>query len=102
MKASFDRLMRILSGRVARNIYFWIWMVYMRLEYQYTSLKVALTAWLFALLALLFYGNNLGLIPRFFAKKKYVKYLLSYTALTFVVAVLYTGTLKGIAHYYPD
>lgn len=102
MKASYHILMRALSGRIARNIYFWCWMISMRLEYAYTPLKVALTALLFALLAALFYGNNLWLMPRLLARKKYLHYLLAYAALVLAVALLYTGTLKAVAHYFPD
>lgn len=102
-KAPFHRLMRILSGRLARNIYFWSLMVYMRLEVRpITPLKAWLSLWLFGLLALLFYSNNLLLIPRLLARKKYLHYLLSYAALVLVVSLLYTGTLKVVLHYHPD
>lgn len=94
--------MQAVSGRLARNIYFWCWMIYMRLEYSYTPLKVALTALLFGLLALLFYGNNLLLIPRLLAKRKYARYLLFYALLVLIVALFYTATLKAVAHFRPD
>lgn len=74
----------------------------MRIDYQYTPLKVIFTGILFSMLALLFYTNNLLLIPRFLSKRRYKEYMLLYAGLVLVVTLLFTGTLKYIAHHCPD
>lgn len=102
MSAQAEKLIRILTGRFARNVYFWAWMVYMRWEYDYTPFKILLTGILFFLIAILFYTNNLLLLPRLISKRKYLAYFLSYTALAAIVATLYTGTLKYVLHFHPE
>ena len=85
-----------------RNIYFWIALISTRLAYANTSLKVTLTAIIFALLGLLFYTNNLLLVPKLLAKKKYKLYFVLYAVLVLIVALLYTWTLKWTIHNHPD
>ena len=87
---------------MCRNIYFWIVLISTRLDYSHTPLKVRLTAIIFSLLALLFYTNNLLLVPKLLAKKKYGLYFGLYAILVLIVALLYTFTLKWTIHNYPD
>ncbi len=60
----------ILGGRIARNVYFWALLIYTRAEFSYTLTQAAFTGILFGLLGVLFYVNNLVLVPKYLAKKK--------------------------------
>lgn len=102
MSGFYQSVMRFATGRVARNIYFWLLLIYTRLEFNYTPLKVLFTAILFALLMLLFYGNNLFLLPQLLSRKKYKAYWLSYSVLTFIVSLAYTWAIKWMIHHYPE
>jgi two-component system LytT family sensor kinase len=102
VKSFSQSLLKAAGSRLAVNIYFWLVFLLMRADYAYTPLKATLTIVLYALLAMLFYTNNLLLVPRLLAKRKYQSYLGLYTLLVFVVASLYTGVLKWTMHYHPD
>jgi two-component system LytT family sensor kinase len=100
MQWSASRLASLLSGRMARNIYFWLILTYTRLDFEYTLTQVCFTIILFALLAALFYTNNLRLIPRFLSTKAYGKYVRYYLLLCLAVALGYITTIKLMLAYF--
>jgi LytS/YehU family sensor histidine kinase len=102
VKTAFQTLLDVAGGRVARNIYFWIILIWTRMDFAYTPLQAVLTGILFVLLAVLFYVNNLLLLPRILARKQRLKYVISYSVLVFVVAALYTWSLKWTMFHHPE
>lgn len=96
-----EKLVNALTGRVARNIYFWLLLISTRFEFAYNGARLIVTTVLFILLAALFYGNNLLLVPRFLRTKRYAQYLFSWSALTLVIAALYVTVLKAMLVAHP-
>lgn len=96
-----EKIRNILAGRVARNVYFWIILIYTRAEFSYTLVQAAFTAMQFTLLAILFYTNNITLIPVFLSRKKYTRYFIYYTLLCLTVSLAYVTTLKAALLYSP-
>jgi two-component system, LytTR family, sensor kinase len=92
----------ILAGRVARNVYFWLLLISTRLDFDNNPTTISITGLLFLLLAILFYINNLLLIPRLLQRKKYGKYLAGYGVLSLLVSFLYTCVLKAMLVAHPD
>ena len=101
MKQFLQKLWDVLGGRVARNIYFWAFMLYSRFDYKYTGWQLFFTIVLFGLLAVMAYGNNFVLVPRLLARKKYVIYWVSYIAFVLLNSMLFLYTLKLMLHYFP-
>jgi len=96
------KLANILGGRVARNVYFWLLLISTRLDFDNNGITLAITVLLFLLLAILFYVNNLLLIPRLLQRKKYAQYLAGYGVLSLLVSFLYTYVLKAMLVAHPD
>lgn len=96
-----------LSGRLARNIYFWICIglfiyllnmqahAYNRSVYNIFKLITTL------LLILLSYINNLILVPRLLARKKRLWYFLSAAILVLLVSTAYVLLFKLMHLHYP-
>lgn len=101
MHPFINRALAILSSRIARNIYFWIWMISSRADYKFTTPELFFTGIIFALFATLFYTNNLFLVPRFLPAKKYKAYLVWYSMLVLVVSFAYISTYKTMLHFFP-
>ena len=102
LKTIMQHLPAIAGGRVARNIYFWIFVIYSRFDLNDTRPQAFFTAILFALLIILSYTNTLVLAPRLLAKRKNWAYLFLAAALCFVIAFCYVFVLKLMLHYYPS
>lgn len=100
--ALMGKLANILGGRVARNVYFWLLLLSTRLDFDNNATTIAITGLLFLLLAILFYVNNLLLIPRLLQRKKYGEYIAGYGALTLLISFLYTCVLKAMLVAHPD
>lgn len=96
------KLANILGGRVARNVYFWLLLISTRLDFDNNTTTLAITGLLFLLLAILFYVNNLLLIPRLLQRKKFGKYLVGYGVLSLVVSFVYVCVLKAMLVTHPD
>jgi two-component system, LytTR family, sensor kinase len=101
MQKQLGKIAAVLSGRIARNIYFWAMLAYTRSDFNYTPAQVGYTAVLFLLLAILLYTNNLLLIPRYLSRKRYTAYLLRYIPLTLAISAAYIGTLKLALSCFP-
>jgi len=99
---SLRKLRAILGGRVARNVYFWALLIYTRFEFKYTWVMAGFTAVIFGWLMVLFYVNNLLLIPKYLSRRKYNRYFLWYTALTAAVTLGYLATIKIMIAWYPQ
>lgn len=104
MIKSFSRrgILKVLSGRLARNIYLWIMLIWVRSDYQYSDSELLFTTLIYTILALLFYANNLVLIPRFLATKRYLRYFAGYLGLVAGTSFLYVLTYKFMLSFYPD
>lgn len=98
----------ILSGRVARNVYFWIgtaiFMYYLNFgadiypRSAYLKYKVATTFLLFALTCL----NNFWLVPRTLGRRKGWWFVFGMIAETILFAVFYVLLIKNMLASYPD
>lgn len=97
-----QQLYRIVSGRVTRNIFFWVFIYYIKLSdadsltaypkgYYYSLMLVLLGFFI-----VLCYVNNLLLVPRLLARQRYGRYLLTVGLFIFLVAFTYTWALKLI------
>ncbi len=102
MQSFVQRVLAALSSRLARNIYFWIWMLSSRMDYKFTQPELFFTGIIFLLFAVLFYGNNLFLVPRYLPQKKSKTYILLYSLLVLGVSLAYLTTYKTMLHYFPD
>jgi two-component system, LytTR family, sensor kinase len=102
MNNRISNIAGLLSSRLARNVYFWAMLLYTRTEFSYTLAQAGYTAVLFLLLALLFYTNNLLLIPAYLSHKKYMAYLSRYIPLTIVISAAYISVIKWALHRQPQ
>ena len=102
MKPFLQKVLNVLGGRIARNIYFWAFMIYSRLDFDNSRWQTIFTGILFLLLMILAYVNNLLLVPRLMARKKYLLYWIVYSAMTFILSLGYIYTLKIMVHYFPS
>lgn len=107
MQAFFGKLGQVLSGRVARNVYLWIVIGYMSFNMNTNSRVypdavyhryIAITT---ILLFALTYINNLVLVPKILARKKYFLYFLLAGATTYLFSFVYTVVLKLAIQQYP-
>ncbi len=96
------KILKAVTGRLARNIYFWALLIYTRTaDPTHTRWQTAITLILILLLAILTYTNNLVLVPRFLAKKKNWQYFILAVPLCFFISFCYELTLKLMLHYFP-
>lgn len=111
MKPILQKISTALGSRLARNIYLWIFLLYMVLElninneaaHRYGIIQSAWYPWIIIigilLQMILLYGNNLWLVPRFLARKRYFTYFISAAVLLISVSVIYTVGLKTAKAY---
>lgn len=100
------KIFAALSSRVARNIYLWAVLLYVVLgtnytneqHYHYGIIQSPWYPWVIVIGTLLqmalLYVNNLLLVPRMLARKKYRQYFLSAFLLLAIVSIVYTTGLK--------
>lgn len=88
-----DRIVVLFSGRVARNIYFWIG-YFLNFYQNYRQFKYGAPTKFFLVLGIILflctfvYLNNLWLLPRYFKRKLYKKYVLRFSILLLVSAIV--------------
>jgi two-component system, LytTR family, sensor kinase len=107
MNTVIYRILKIITSRVARNIYFCALLVYVLVnngpeDYKYptAAYRQFMPITLMLLLAYT-YTNNLFLLPRFVATRKYKQYVVYNTALTLTVSALMVALLKVVKARYP-
>ncbi len=102
-----QNILNILSSRVALNIYFWVFMLLIKMpdaddQTAYPKLfyygMMVLYLSFFAVLA---YVNNLVLMPNFFFKGKRLLYLLLAIVVVFMVSYAYTFFMKYMSMVFP-
>lgn len=98
LKAIIPRIPASLTGRVARNIYFWLYMVISKAMGTDSDLPAGLFYGLLVFNIFFFIipctVNNFVLIPYLLRKKKYLLYIGSFWCLVFFFAFTYTFWLK--------
>jgi two-component system LytT family sensor kinase len=107
MHTFFQRTGRILGSRLARNIYFWVVLFAIKREdiddqhvYSdtfYYTVMIGLLLFFVALTSI----NNLLLVPRLLARKKWYFYVPASLAFTFIMAFAYTALLKFLEVTFP-
>jgi two-component system LytT family sensor kinase len=99
---SESRILSFLSGRLARNVYFWTILIWTRSDYDYTTIETCFSAFIMVILMVLLYTNNLLFIPRFLAQKKYKDYIIRYALLVAITSFLYVLTYKIMVNLFPS
>lgn len=106
MKGIFKHILRILSSRIALNIYLWVALIYLVLDMNYNNEQVytygiIYSPWYYWFILVgcllqmaLVYVNTLFLAPRFLARKRYGWYFLYIFLLTVTVSIIYTFGVK--------
>lgn len=105
MKVFFKRLLKILTGRPARNVYFWLFLTLFTLKLNNANATVyhydfsdpwyyKLHAITFLLLLIITYLNNLWLVPHYLARKRYAVYFPLIIIIVFSESVLHVLALK--------
>ena len=105
MNSLLKKLFKPLTGRLARNIYFWLSLFLIKLGDPRDSLSPELyySLLLFNLcfFIILCTSNTILLIPRLLARKKYFAYVIGSLASIFIFAFLYTWWLKFLMVKFP-
>jgi two-component system, LytTR family, sensor kinase len=107
MNSTVKKVFDVLFGRIARNVYFWILMVYVALnnnipEYKYpANVYHQYISFTLLLLGIYTYINNLWLLPRFLAKKRIKQYVVFDALLTLIIAIIYVVVVKTAKTHYP-
>lgn len=106
MNARFQKVLKWLGSRLARNIYLWAIMLYFVLDLNsnneaYYHHGITTSSWYAPVMIVstllqmtLLYVNNLVLVPKLLARKKYLPYFLLAFLLLATVSVTYTIGLK--------
>jgi two-component system LytT family sensor kinase len=103
--AMLKKITDTLTSRVARNLYFWLVVGCMRItgyEVPYTPGEGFYCLLFLAILLVLIYLNNLVLVPRLLARKKYILYLLSIAATIYACAYASARLIEYQYKYHPD
>lgn len=99
-------LINIVTGRVARNVYFWIgyflnfYQNYDEFRYGPVT-KFFLLSGIILFLCLALYLNNLLLLPKYFARKRYGAYFIRFAALLLVSACGVVAINYFFDRYFP-
>lgn len=102
-----SKVVHFFKSRLGRNICFWMFLLYKRLlnpvspDIVPTGIYYALVLVNISGFILLCYINNLILLPRLISRKKYLLYILSAIALSYLGAYAETALLKYQHVYYP-
>lgn len=111
MNARLHKISTALRSRVARNIYLWIFIFWNVLTINHNNEQlfhyhIIQSPWYPRVMlagaiceATLLYANNLWLVPRFLAQKKYLKYFLLAFLLIVIVTAIYVAFLKSTNRY---
>ena len=106
MKGVLKHTLRILSSRIALNIYLWIALIYLVLNMNYNKEQaykygIIYSPWYYWFILVgcllqmaLVYVNTLFLAPHFLARKRYGHYFFYIFLLTVTVSVIYTFGVK--------
>lgn len=95
-------MLSLLTSRLARNVYFWAVVIYFSTDFSQPLWQSLFRLGLFAIEIALVYFNNLLIVPRLLARKKYAAYSLSLVVATFILACAYVLLLKMMLHFHPD
>ena len=107
MNKPLQYIARIFGSRIFWNIFFWslllgTWFNAMNVKYQYLSAWYHLFTATFTLLMMVVcYVNNLYLLPRFLARRKYWQYALLFLPFAFFISFCITANFKLMQYYFP-
>lgn len=106
MNRHVRKLFAALGSRLARNIYIWVFLLYTALDLNYNNEQAyhygfIHSRWYYGMIVVgmllqmaLVYGNNLLIVPRLLARKKYLLYIGAIVLLNAGISMLYTVALK--------
>jgi len=107
MKEIKDKILKALWSRLSRNLIFWVGFTWFWVYGEGTPHDYA-PKWyflfrviMFSLVIFLSYFNNLFLVPKFLAKRKYAWYLLSAAVFAFVMAFCLALSFNVMMHQFP-
>lgn len=108
MNSFAGKILGYLGGRLARNIYLWVVILYLLWDNRtekhayppavYNTSVLITTAVIFVAT----YFNNLLLIPKLLARRKRLLYFLSFSVALFAFSLVYILVLKSIITRYPE
>ena len=102
MKAVFQKIIKVLNSRLARNIYFiTAWLMSSKIDFSGPRWKLFYASAVFSYVPIQLYVNNFLLVPRFLAKKKYLLYSISIVLFTCCMAFVYAVTMKSMIYFHP-
>ena len=107
MRTSLKKLSKFIGGRFFRNLLFWAFLLLLTISGRNISLDKN-AGWYYMFLAattlqmlILTYTNNLVLVPRLLVKRKIILYVLAVLALTTIISISYTLTIKLALSHFP-
>ncbi len=111
MNFEMHHIYKALRSRVALNLYFWLFFIVLefglnfygrRGEYHYPrGWYILFRAATTVLFAVFLYINNLWLIPRYFTKKRYGKYILAWLPLAYFTGLCLAGLFEALDVRFP-
>ncbi len=106
MKTTLNKIYKALTGRLAKNIYLWLFLGYVVFDMNYNNEHryhhgIIYSPWYywfiitgFLLQMTLVYVNNLWLCPKYLHTRRYGRYALYVSVLVFVISLAYTIGVK--------
>jgi sensor histidine kinase YesM len=98
MKFRLKKILSALGGRLARNVYFCLYLFLSALTEQNEAWTRGIMVLLYVQMLALGYFNNLLLVPRLLAKKRYLSYFTTLFAATFIISLGCVYSLKLMLH----
>lgn len=98
-------ILRLLTGRVARNLYLWIFALYLRLSYFNFRYSITELGYLFLFMFLLagaIYANTLILVPRLGTRKKIHFYIPAVLSLIVAYSFIASKCIFLLNQYHPE
>jgi len=99
MKLTIDHFLNLLKSRVALNVYFWVFYILLEFVFNFHSRHghyyyaqgwyVLFQSVTTLLVMVVVYTNNLWLVPRFFVKRKYARYVFLLILISYLVGLCY-------------
>lgn len=101
MNKHLAHAIKLFTGRVARNIYLWAYIIISNVS-SYARGEMIFRVYLYLLVIALIYFNNLLLVPRLLARRKFLAYLGCILSVTLVTSVIYLFSFRVVLHYFPS
>lgn len=102
MQPQLKKTLRLLYGRLALNIYFWAFIILLRIDADAPFWVHVYEALLYVVTIALVYLNNMVLIPRLLVRKKYPGYFSLIFLATLIASCIYWLLVHHARQTHPD